>query len=126
MMTTSWPRSRPPDPTVEGFVKPEVVAPGGHMHGLMQEDGQIFLDHPETKVCGFTHEISGTSQAAAVVSGVTALMLDADPSLSPDEVKCRLMASAHPAVVPATGLLAYSVFQQGAGLVNAWDAVYAT
>ena len=36
--------------------------------------------------------MSGTSQAAAVTSGVVALMLQDDPSLTPDTVKCRLIA----------------------------------
>ena len=44
--------------------------------------------------------MSGTSQAAAVTSGVATLMLQADPSLTPDQVKCRLMASA-----PTPGLI---------------------
>ena len=66
--------------------------------------------------------MSGTSQAAAVTSGVVALMLQDEPSLTPDAVKCRLIAAARPAV-KTNGRLAYSVFQQGAGLVNARDAV---
>ena len=67
--------------------------------------------------------MSGTSQAAAVVSGIAALMIQHDPYLTPDEVKRRLMETARPAV-DDRGQLAYSVFQQGAGLVNAHDAVY--
>ena len=66
--------------------------------------------------------MSGTSQAAAVTSGIVALMLQEDPTLTPDNVKCRLMSSARPAVT-SSGKLAYSVFQQGAGLVNAIAAV---
>jgi hypothetical protein len=66
--------------------------------------------------------MSGTSQAAAVTSGVVALMLQSDPSLTPDAVKCRLLASTRPAVTSG-GSLAYSVFQQGAGLINAPAAV---
>src|SRR5438552_17402627 len=69
--------------------------------------------------------MSGTSQAAAVVSGAVALMLQADPSLTPDTVKCRLMSSARPAV-DAQGQLADSVFQQGAGEINVYAAVYST
>ncbi len=38
--------------------------------------------------------LSGTSMAAPVVSGAAALMLQADPSLTPDTVKARLMTSA--------------------------------
>ena len=50
-----------------------------------------------------------------------ALLLQAQPGLTPDEVKCKLMSSARPAV-DANGALAYSVFQQGAGLINAANA----
>src|SRR5437016_14433085 len=69
--------------------------------------------------------MSGTSQATAVVSGVVALMLQVNPYLTPDQVKCRLMSGAHPAV-NSKGTLAYTVFQQRAGLANAHDAVYGT
>ena len=69
--------------------------------------------------------MSGTSQAAAVVSGVVALMISQDPSLTPDEVKCRLIDSAHTAL-DSEGKIAYSVFQQGSGIVNARDALNST
>jgi len=109
-------------PTVEGFVKPEIVAPGGHLSGLMAFDSQLVIEHPEFFDGGKYFEMSGTSQAAGVVSGVVALMLAQEPTLTPDEVKCRLMDSAHTAF-DDTGKLAYSVFQQGAGMVNAADAL---
>lgn len=112
-------------PTIEGFVKPEIVAPGGHLTGLMAFDTQIALDHPEYSDGGKYFEMSGTSQAAGVVSGVVALMLTQDPTLTPDEVKCRLMDSAH-AAFDNNGKLAYSVFQQGSGMVNASDALTST
>ena len=109
-------------PTVEGFVKPEIIAPGGHLSGLMSFDTQIVMEHPEFHDGGRYFEMSGTSQAAAVVSGVVALMLDFEPHLTPDQVKCRLMDSAHSATKD-DGTLAYSVFQQGSGMVNAYDAL---
>ena len=109
-------------PTVEGFVKPEIVAPGGHLSGLMAFDTQIVQEHPEFHDGGRYFQMSGTSQAAGVVSGVVALMLTQDPTLTPDEVKCRLMDSAHTAF-DSNGDLAYSVFQQGSGVVNAADAL---
>jgi serine protease AprX len=34
-------------PTVEGFVKPEVAAPGGHMLGIMPNEALIPQEHPE-------------------------------------------------------------------------------
>jgi len=112
-------------PTFEGFVKPEIVAPGGHLSGLMAYDTQIVQEHPEFHDGGKYFEMSGTSQAAGVVSGVAALILSQDPSLTPDEVKCRLMDSAH-AAFNDKAELAYSVFQQGSGVVNAKSALAST
>jgi serine protease AprX len=109
-------------PTYEGFVKPEVVAPGGHLPGLMWFDTQIAIDHPEYHDGGRYFQMSGTSQAAAVVSGVVALMLTEQPWLTPDQVKCRLMDGARSAR-KSDNTLAYSVFQQGAGVVNAADSL---
>ena len=112
-------------PTYEGFVKPEVVAPGGHIWSLMSTKARIAQEHPTYQNDGDYFTMSGTSQAAAVVSGAVALLLQAEPGLTPDEVKCKLMSSARRAVDP-TGHYAYSVFQQGAGLINAYDARYET
>lgn len=39
---------------------------------------------------------SGTSQAAAIVSGAAALVIDQRPGITPDQVKALLMASATP------------------------------
>ena len=110
-------------PTAERFVKPDVVAPGGHLTALMHAATSIAWEHQEFHREGRYFTMSGTSQSAAVVTGIVALMLEHEPALTPDDVKCRLMAGAHPAV-NSDGTLAYTVFQQGAGLVNAHDAVF--
>lgn len=113
-------------PTYEGFVKPEVVAMGGHILAYAPNNGTLAVEFPQwvnSTYDDFT--MSGTSMATAVTSGVAALMLQVNPGLTPDAVKCRLMAGARPAV-NANGTLAYSVFQQGAGLVNAHDAAYSS
>ena len=111
-------------PTPDRFVKPDFVAPGGHLLGIMNPSKHLLAqEHPEFATGARNmYEMSGTSQAAAVVSGVAALMIDAAPWLTPNQVKCRLMATARPAT-RADGSLAYSVFQQGTGLINAPDAV---
>ena len=62
-------------PTVEAFVKPEVLAPGGHMVSKMPEGSATALAHPEFQVHGDYYAMSGTSQAAAVVTGAVALLL---------------------------------------------------
>ena len=111
-------------PTVEGFVKPEMVAPGGHLLGLVGSNTTLAQNYPQFRD-GDYMTISGTSQATAVTSGVVALMLQADPTLTPDTVKCRLMATTRTAV-NADGSRAYSIFQQGAGQINAYEAVHST
>ena len=112
-------------PTYEGFVKPDLFAPGGHMIGSMNAGTMsIAKTHPEFATANNTMFVmSGTSQSAAVVSGIVALMLQANPSLTPNLVKCRLVASASSSV-NSSGKAAYSIFQQGAGMVNAYAAVY--
>ena len=60
--------------------------------------------------------LSGTSTSAPVVAGVAALLIGEDPSLSPDDVKVRLMGSADP-LAGATRL------QQGAGLLDVAGAL---
>jgi serine protease AprX len=113
-------------PTYEGFVKPELVAPGGHMVGSLWYKSYLasIAIAPMTSTESL-FVMSGTSQAAAVTTGIVALMLQANPSLTPDQVKCHLISAAKPALTSA-GVPAYSVFQQGAGLVNAPAAVYST
>ena len=61
----------------------------------------------------------------AILGGVVALMLEDDPSLTPDDVKCRLLGSAMAAIDPA-GNPAYTPFQQGAGLINTRGAITST
>ena len=112
-------------PTYEAHVKPDLVAPGGHDISYIQRTSTLGVTFPQyflNTTSGY-YKLSGTSQAAAVVSGVAALMLQAFPNLSPDDVKCGLMATAQ-AGRKRDGTVPYSVFQQGAGLVNAWSAVY--
>jgi serine protease AprX len=110
-------------PTYEGFVKPEVIAPGGHMVASMSSQSYLAnIDPGSMAPTAQMFTMSGTSMAAAVTTGVVALMLQSDPALTPDNVKCRLLASAS-AAVNSNGTLAYSVFEQGAGLINAVAAV---
>jgi len=110
-------------PTHEGFVKPDLVAPGGHILGLMDRASHLPTQYPQFHDGASYFAMSGTSQATAVVSGIVALMIQVDPLLTPNEVKYRLMTTARPAL-DGTGQLAYSIFQQGTGLVDAYAAVH--
>jgi serine protease AprX len=60
--------------------------------------------------------MSGTSMAAPHVAGIVALMLEADPTLSPVEVKEILEMT-------ATNMPGYETWETGAGYVNAHAAV---
>jgi serine protease AprX len=110
-------------PTYEGFIKPDLVAPGGHVAGVMSEKCKLAKEHPNHKIDKDYFQLSGTSMSAAQVSGVVALMLSRSPNLTPDQVKYRLLASARPAVHP-DGQLAFSIWRQGAGRVDAYGAVF--
>jgi serine protease AprX len=64
----------------------------------------------------FYTQISGTSMSAPFVTGVVALMLEADPTLSPAEIEDILRRTA----TPMPGLNEFAV---GAGYVNVFAAV---
>lgn len=104
-------------PSPLGHVKPDIVAPGGHIEGLTRPGSTLTKDHPDFMKRPDRIAMTGTSQAAAVASGAIALLLQLEPDLTPDQVKCRLMSSANPAILP-DGKLAYSPLKQGSGLIN--------
>lgn len=60
--------------------------------------------------------MSGTSMAAPHMAGIVALMLDANPTLSPMEVKEIVQQT-------ATNMPGYEVWEVGAGYANAYAAV---
>jgi subtilisin family serine protease len=72
------------------------------------------------------YQLSGTSMAAAEVSGIVALILQQNPQLTNDQVKHRLMSTARPAVEEKTGTPIYTIWEQGAGLVDVDQAVFTT
>ena len=79
-----------------GVRNPDLVAPGSHVQGLRVPGSYIDSHHGAGP--GSINERflrgSGTSQAAAVVSGAVALLLEQRPTLTPDQVKALLRASA--------------------------------
>ena len=64
----------------------------------------------------FYTQISGTSMATPYTAGVVALMLDADITLNPDEIKQILVDT-------ASKMPGYEDYEVGAGYVNAYAAV---
>lgn len=109
-------------PTPDAHIKPDIVAPGGHITGITRPGSSLSVDHPNYMLPSGDFVMTGSSQAAALVSGLTALLLQLEPDLTPDQIKCKLTSSAEPAI-NADSLLAYSPFQQGSGQVNIVRAI---
>jgi serine protease AprX len=90
---------------------PDVVAPGVGIVSLRVPGGFLDSAFPAARIGESWFRGSGTSQAAAVVSGAAALLLDRRPDLGPDEVKALLRATARP-------LPGVDVRGQGAGVID--------
>jgi serine protease AprX len=103
--------------------KPDLVAPGVGMESLAEAGSTLFETRPAARIWGSVPtpsqpylSLSGTSMAAPVVSATVALMLQANPALTPPAVKSILQASAEPHE-------GYSALAQGAGFLDARAAV---
>jgi serine protease AprX len=96
----------------DGTRNPDFVAPGKSVVSLRASGSQIDLTNPSGRV-GYSRFFrgSGTSQAAAMVSGAVALVIHQRPTITPDQVKALLKASASP--IPGADLRA-----QGSGMLN--------
>jgi serine protease AprX len=83
----------------DGVVKPDLVAPGSHLVGLRAPGSGLDLHAPSAHVGSAYARGSGTSFAAAVTSGAVALLRQAHPHWTPDQVKGALTATAAPGPV---------------------------
>ena len=107
----------------DGLAKPDVVAPGAHLVSLAAPGSTISTAIPPTMGSGYRRG-SGTSMAAAVVSGSAALLIGADPTMTPDRLKHALMATAGPTAdddpmtVGAGVVQAAAALSAPAGLAN--------
>jgi serine protease AprX len=112
--------------------KPDLVAPGNRLISLRTQGSYIDANFPDNVIDVADYAptapaetpsnyllLSGTSTSAPVVAGAAALMIGADPTLSPDDVKVRLMGTADP-------VAGASVHQQGAGTLDVDEALAAT
>ena len=94
---------------IDHIVKPDLVAPGNQVASLMTSgtlaaqaaanNTLVPLSYYQRNAAGYLfsqdyYKLSGTSMAAPVVSGAVALLLDREPSLTPDQLKARLMRTA--------------------------------
>src|SRR5688572_15553963 len=95
------------------LIKPDVVAPGNRIRGLLAPGARLAKEHPELVLgtgSGKRLELSGTSMAAAAVSGAAALVLGSQKNLAPLGVRMVLQLGAEDLKL---GLLA-----AGAGSIN--------
>ena len=130
-------------PTVyDHVVKPDIVAPGNQIHSLLTHDltgSGLFMTYSSTQFacsyyetnCGMGmsqnyYLLNGTSMAAPMVSGAAAILIGAHPSLTPDQVKARLMKTAYKSF-PASSTVTtggvtytsyYDIFTVGAGYLD--------
>jgi serine protease AprX len=111
-------------PTAIDFVaKPDIVAPGTGIISLSAPNSTLYTTKATNLVKGSLSiltkpylALSGTSMAAPVVSGTVALMLEANPTLTPNLVKAMLQYTAQ--VQPDVDYMT-----QGGGFLNTFGAV---
>jgi serine protease AprX len=94
----------------------DLIAPAVHILGLRDPGSRIDQENPQAVVNQRFFRGSGTSQAAAVVSGLTALYLSKYPTATPHQVKRALMTTA---VAPNSVRTIYG----GVGVPNIKDAM---
>ncbi len=120
--------------TFDHVVKPDIVAPGNTIISVIDHGSTLEAKYPMNKRMGSDWStrpyfvLSGTSMATPVVSGAIALLLQQDPSMTPDQVKARLMKTAYKsfptstvAVDAKTGQTFteyYDLFTVGAGYLD--------
>jgi serine protease AprX len=113
--------SRGPGP-IDYNAKPDLVAPGVGIESLSNPDSNMYTSRSAYLLSGTVASpplpylsLSGTSMAAPVVAGTVALMLQANPALTPNAVKAILQYTAQP-------YAGYDALTQGAGFLNAKGA----
>ena len=135
-------------PTLYDLVaKPDIVAPGNLIDSVQSQSNNIFGSYPSTWIAQNLFaktsdnaasndymQMSGTSMATPYISAAAALLVQQDPSLTPDQVKARLMLTAVKNTFPATSSYTdpttgitykaqYDIFTIGAGYLNIANAL---
>jgi subtilisin family serine protease len=110
---------------IDGLIKPDLVAPGNKIISDSLPEGTLFKNYPSNVLLSpyangnlaySYYRLSGTSMAAPVVSGTVALMLEANPALTPNMVKAILAYTAE-------RRSDFDILEQGNGYLNGEGAV---
>jgi serine protease AprX len=108
---------------IDNSAKPDLVCPGVGIESLTDPASELYATHGTALLNGTVPtaylpymSLSGTSMAAPVVTGTVALMLQANPSLTPNAVKAILQFTSQT-------YDGYDALTQGAGFLNARGAV---
>lgn len=80
--------------TQDGFSKPDVLAPGAHIVTTLAPGSSFASACPSCVVGSSYFQLSGTSLAAPIVSGIVADVLAANPGWTPAMVKGAIVNSA--------------------------------
>src|SRR6185436_6459991 len=106
------------------LLKPDIVAPGNKLIYAEAANNYLVTQNPAldagvSPVDGRRMMyMNGSSMATPVAAGAAALLLQANPSLTPNIIKALLMYTAQP-------LAGYNMLEQGAGEINIEGAVRA-
>lgn len=92
-------------PTVDGRIKPDVMAMGSNNYTAKPLPGST----------GYINSVTGTSLSCPMVAGVCALILSANPNLSPVQVRDILRSTADNSSSPNNLV--------GWGIIDAWSAI---
>jgi serine protease AprX len=108
---------------IDRAAKPDLVAPGVGIESLSAPQSTLYNTRSAYRLHGTVPKsyppylsLSGTSMSTPVVAGTVALMLQANPSLTPNVVKAVLQFTAEDSPN-------YGALSQGAGFLNAQGAV---
>jgi len=113
-------------PTVDGRIKPDLCAPAwtvvAAVSRMVPRDYPMIILWPDTSTTSGRYGAqTGTSMSAPFVAGIVAIMLEANPKLTPEEAKKILQESA---ITDAfTGPLQAYSNKWGAGKINALGAM---
>src|ERR1051326_967235 len=134
---------------IDPIAKPDVVAPGNLLVSTETSNTALYNTETSNQIPYSSYiyggssssskvyfQLSGTSMATGVVSGMVADLLQARPTMTPDQVKARLMKTASKTFPtsssvydPTSGITytsQYDIFTVGAGYVDMAAALAST